>query len=179
MKSSDRDSLISRIDELESRLTAIQRAGGRGGIRRRSRRQLFGWPIWEIAVGPDTESGEMRGHARAVIAIGDLASGVLAIGGLARGIVAVGGLAIGAVTLAGMSVGLLAAVGGVAAGSLAVGGAVFGYVAIGGLALGYYACGGLALGAHVISATHQDPEAVRFFIEHLPWLTPLLPPEGG
>lgn len=176
MKHSDRDSLIQRIDELESRLSAVHRAGGRSGTRRRSERRVYGWPLWEIAVGPDLESGEARGHARAVIAIGDLATGVLAIGGLARGIVAVGGIAIGAVALAGMSAGLLLAIGGMAVGSVALGGAVFGYVAVGGLAVGYYACGGLAFGAHVISATHQDPEAVRFFTEHLPWLEPLLYP---
>lgn len=177
MKRSDRDSLIKRIDELESRMTALQRAGGgRGGVRRRSSRRLYGWPLWEIAVGPDLESGEARGHARAVIAIGDIATGVLALGGLARGIVAVGGLAVGAVSLAGLSVGFLVAVGGMAAGSLAIGGAVLGYMAIGGLAMGYYACGGLAFGMHVISATHQDPEAVRFFSEYLPWLEPLFLP---
>lgn len=176
MKRSDRDSLMRRIDELEGRISALQRASGRGGMRRRSDHRLYGWPLWEIALGPDPETGETRGHARAIVAVGDLATGVLAIGGLARGLVAIGGLALGVVSLAGVSIGLLAALGGMAAGSLALGGAAFGYVAVGGLAAGFYACGGLALGTHVISATHQDPEAVRFFSEHLPWIKPLLLP---
>lgn len=180
MKRSDRDSLIRRIDELEGRLTALQKAGRGRGVRRRATRRVAGWPLWEIAVGPDMETGEVRGHARAVFAVGDLATGIVAVGGFARGIVAIGGLALGVFGLAGFSVGLLVAVGGVAAGSAAFGGAAFGYVAVGGLAAGYYACGGLALGTHVISAGQQDPEAVRFFTRHLPWLKSLfLPPRGG
>ncbi len=63
-------------------------------------------------MGPDPEKGELRGHARGIIAIGDFATGVLAVGGLARGIVAMGGLALGA----------LVGVGGVCVGALALGG---------------------------------------------------------
>lgn len=173
MKRSDRDALISRLDELEGRLTALQKSGRRAGVRRRSKRRVYGWPLWEIATGPDPETGEVRGHARAVFALGDLATGIVAVGGLARGVFAVGGLAVGAFALAGVSIGLLVGIGGMAAGSLALGGGALGYVAMGGIAAGHYACGGLAIGTHVISATYQDPEAVRFFTEHLPWLKKL------
>ena len=96
-------------------------------------------PLYSIAMGPDPARGELRGHARGVIAIGDLATGVVALGGIARGLVAIGGLALG--------------------------GDALGWVAVGGGAVGVYAAGGGALGEHVMSATVRDPEAVRFFSE--------------
>ena len=64
------------------------------GIRRESPRKFFGLPLWAIAIGPDWERGEMRGHARGIFALGDMATGWFAFGGLARGFFAFGGLAI-------------------------------------------------------------------------------------
>ena len=64
-------------------------------------------PVVAIAVGPDAASNEVRGHARGIIAIGDIATGVVAMGGLARGVVALGGLAIGGIALGGAAFGLL------------------------------------------------------------------------
>src|SRR5262249_25986175 len=55
-------------------------------IRKRSRTQFWGLPLWEIASGPDQRRGETRGHARAVFAVGDIADGLVAIGGIARGV---------------------------------------------------------------------------------------------
>ncbi len=133
------------------------------GIRRQSARQLFGLPLWSIAVGPDWERGEMRGHARAIFALGDMATGWFAFGGLARGILAVGGLAIG-----------LFAFGGGAVGGVALGGGAVGLIAIGGGACGYYALGGAAIGVHSISPLYQDPEAVSLIRRFFPWLTRLL-----
>lgn len=97
-----------------------------------------------IALGPDVARGEQRGHARAVIAVGDMATGIVALGGFARGVFAVGGLA-------------------VAIGSVAVGGGAIGGAAIGGGAAGYYACGGGAAGRYVVNATRRDPEALELF----------------
>lgn len=168
----DVDEMRERLEELERRL-GVLRAGTATGIRKRSSRRVFGLPLYDIATGPDPESGEVRGHARGFIAVGDMATGVIAVGGFARGVVAIGGLAVGAVTLAGASVGLWLALGGLALGGVAVSGVAVGYVAVGGLAIGYYACGGLALGAQVISAMRQDPEAVQFFSQYLPWLDQL------
>ena len=65
------------------------------GIRHESPRKFFGLPLWAIAIGPDWERGEMRGHARGFFALGDIATGWFAFGGLARGLFAFGGLAIG------------------------------------------------------------------------------------
>jgi len=135
------------------------------GIRRESPRKFFGLPLWAIAIGPDWERGEMRGHAGGIFALGDMATGWFAFGGLARGFFAFGGLAIG-----------LFAFGGAAIGGLAIGGGALGGVAIGGGACGYYAFGGGAVGVHTVSPLHQDPAALDFFRQYFPWLTKLVHP---
>ncbi len=144
------------------------------GIRRQSSRELWGLPLWAIAIGPDWERGEMRGHARAIFALGDMATGWFACGGLARGIFAVGGLAIGLFALGGGAIGILIAIGGGAVGGIAFGGGAIGAIAIGGGAWGYYAFGGGAVGAHTISALHQDAEALTFFQQYFPWVIKLI-----
>src|SRR5436190_15228152 len=139
-------------------------------VRRQSSRKIFGLPLWAIAIGPDLERGEMRGHARAIFALGDMATGWFAFGGLARGIFAFGGLAVGLVAFGGVAVSVLIAVGGAAIGCIAFGGGAIGAIAIGGAACGYYAFGGAAVGVHTVSGLHQDPEAVSFFQHYFPWL---------
>lgn len=129
------------------------------GVRRQSERKIFGLPLWAIATGPDLARGELRGHARGIIAIGDIATGWLAVGGFARGILALGGCAVGVFAL-----------GGLAIGALAFGGGAVGIVAVGGGACGFYAMGGGAVGAHVFSGTSQDPQALEFFRNFLPFL---------
>jgi hypothetical protein len=141
------------------------------GIRRQSLRKFYGLPLWAIAIGPDWERGEMRGHARGIFALGDMATGWFAFGGLARGLFAFGGLAIGVFAFGGAAIGLLVAVGGAAVGGLAIGGGAVGGIAIGGGACGYYAFGGGAAGVHTISAHHQDPAALDFFQQYFPCLT--------
>ena len=153
-------------DDPGSRLAALAMAGMplMRSVRRRSSYEFLGLPLYDIAVGPDLAHGQIRGHARGVLAIGDLATGIIAIGGFARGIVAIGGLAFGVVALGGLAVGALA-FGGAAIGLVALGGGAVGVVAMGGGAVGYYAAGGGAVGEHVISPMTRDPEAVRFFAE--------------
>lgn len=168
MEDQETKALKARVADLESRLAA-GRVLGRG-VRKRSSRTLFGLPLYDIAVGPDPETGAMRGHARGIVAIGDLATGVLALGGLARGVVAVGGVSLGLLSFGGCAIGLLAAVGGAAIGGVAIGGAAAGVVAVGGGAAGYYACGGAAFGTHVLSAMERSPEAVELFGRFAPWL---------
>lgn len=143
------------------------------GIRRKSERMLCGLPLWAIAVGPDLERGEMRGHARGIFALGDIATGWFACGGVARGVVAVGGLAIGLFAVGGAAFGVLAAAGGLAVGAVAFGGGAVGLVAVGGGAYGYYACGGGAGGVHTVSSFNRDPVAVEFFQQYFPWLPQL------
>jgi hypothetical protein len=158
-----RQDLERRVRELEAEVARL-RAGGRyRTVRYRSAAEFGGLPLVAIATGPDPAKGEARGHARAILAIGDIATGVLALGGIARGIVAFGGVAIGAITFGGLSLGALAAVGGLAIGTLALGGGALGWTAVGGGAVGTYACGGGAFGEHVVHATRRDPEAAEHF----------------
>lgn len=171
MKPDETTQLKQRIATLEREMAVLKQRGyPYRGVRRRSTKTLWGLPLYDIAMGPDPEKGELRGHARGVIAIGDFATGVIAIGGVARGVIAMGGLALGLLFgMGGLGVGLLA-VGGLAIGGMAIGGGAIGGIAIGGGAFGYYAVGGGAFGAQVIDAMRQDPEAVRFFNEWLPFL---------
>lgn len=160
--------LERRVVELEAEVSRL-RAGGRGqwrGVRYRSTLAIGDLPLLAIATGPDPDKGEFRGHARGVVAIGDMATGFLALGGLARGVFALGGLSIGLVSLGGFAVGLVAAAGGFAIGSLAFGGAAVGGVAVGGGAMGHYACGGGAVGTYVVRPGRTDPEAAAFFREY-------------
>jgi hypothetical protein len=142
-------------------------------IRRQSARTFCGLPLWAVAIGPDPERGEMRGHARGIFALGDIARGWFACGGFARGFFAIGGGAVGVIAIGGGAVGILFAFGGAAVGAIAIGGAALGVVAVGGGACGYYALGGGAVGVHTISAVHQDPAARDFFQEYFPWLAKL------
>jgi hypothetical protein len=185
--SDDSDTLQRKVDACEQDIAALKRT--LRPIRRRSATYLLGLPLYDIAIGPDLASQERRGHARGIIAIGDIATGVLAIGGVARGLIALGGVALGALTFGGCSIGLLfgfgglgvgvLAVGGVAAGLIAVGGVAVGLVAVGGFACGYYACGGAALGQYTISAMASDPEAIRFFDSWFPMLGRWIGLPGG
>jgi hypothetical protein len=146
-----------------AQLQAFQSALARQCIRKQSEYVFLGLPLYSIAMGPDFAKGEMRGHAKGVLAIGDMATGIIAIGGFAIGGIAIGGVALGMVTIGGLSLGLLLAIGGAAIGMVASGGAALGLVAIGGAAAGYYAAGGAAYGAYVLDAMHRSPEAVEFF----------------
>lgn len=158
----DASELRQRVEQLERQVALQGACGGRyRGVRKRSETELLGLPLWEIATGPDPENGEIRGHAKAIIAIGDIATGFLAIGGCARGAIALGGMAIGAIAFGGAAVGALLAVGGAAVGGVALGGAAAGGIALGGGAAGYYAFGGGAYGEFVYSATRRDPQAVE------------------
>jgi hypothetical protein len=160
-----REELEQRIEQLEREVAALR------GQRFRAVRKRAGWglgniPFYDVAVGPDLERGERRGHARGIVAIGDIATGFLALGGWARGVFAFGGLATGLFGVGGLSVGVLAAVGGRGIGGSALGGGAGGGVAVGGGAVGHYACGGGAAGDHVVSPARRDPEAEAFFREH-------------
>jgi len=131
-------------------------------VRWRSSATLLDHPLVSIAFGPDPANGEIRGHARGIIAVGDIATGVIALGGLARGAIAIGGVAIGGLVLGGAALGLLTYAG-LALGYIAIGGLAVGYAAIGGLAIGHYAMGGAAVGKFIVGPLHRDPQAVEFF----------------
>jgi hypothetical protein len=159
------EDLEKRVQELEAEIVALRERTQRPpiGIRKRASWSIGDMPLYEISLGSDPGRREPRGHARAIIAIGDVASGVLAIGGYARGVIAIGGLATGIVSIGGLSVGLLSALGGLAIGGLALGGTSIGAVAVGGSTVGYYACGGVVTGVHVVSPTERSVEASDLF----------------
>lgn len=159
-----RQDLERRVRELEAQLAQARVVGYRT-VRYRSPAEFGGLPLLAVATGPDPSKGEIRGHARGIVAVGDFATGVLAIGGVARGFFALGGVALGAVTMGGVSIGALCAVGGLAIGTFAIGGGAVGWTAVGGGAAGSYACGGAAFGEQVISAVRRDPGAVAHFAE--------------
>ena len=77
------------------------------GIRKRSQGEFAGLPIYNIAFGSAPDKGEVRGHARGIIAIGDIATGWLALGGVARGLFALGGVSVGVIAIGGCALGLL------------------------------------------------------------------------
>jgi hypothetical protein len=158
--------LQRRVEQLEQEVARLRGGAQFRGVRYRSSAAIGDLPLIAVSIGADPDRGEMRGHARGVIAIGDIATGVVALGGLARGLVALGGLALGGISIGGLSLGVLAAAGGVAIGSVAFGGAAVGGVAVGGGAVGSYACGGAAAGAHAVSALRRDPEGERFFRQY-------------
>ena len=132
------------------------------GVRWNSSARFLEYPVISIALGPDPANNETRGHARGIIALGDIATGMIALGGLARGLVALGGLAIGGIALGGGAIGIVA-MAGLAMGYIAAGGAAIGYAAIGGLAIGQYAMGGAVFGKYVVGPLQRDPQAVEFF----------------
>jgi hypothetical protein len=154
--------LENRVDELESEIAALRERTLLPpiGIRRRATMTIGKLPLYEISLGSDPGRRQIRGRARGIIAIGDIAFGVIAIGGYARGVVAIGGLAAGLFSFGGLSVGLLSAIGGLAIGGLAFGGAAAGGIAVGGSAAGYYVCGVASTGIHAISTTASAPKAV-------------------
>ena len=164
----EKEMLRQRVAELESELAVSERRPR--GVRKRSEARIFGIPLYEIAMGPDPASGEVRGHARAIFAVGDIATGIFAMGGVARGILAFGGVAIGLLTFGGCSIGFGLAVGGLAVGGVALGGCAVGVIAVGGAAFGYYAVGGGVFGIHTIGPTGSSPEAVDFFRHWLGWV---------
>lgn len=147
------------------------------GRRYTSETRVFGVPLVQIALGPDGD--ERQGRARAIIAIGDVATGVLALGGITRGVIAIGGMAVGVVacgglavgglTFAGVAVGLLA-VAGVALGGVAAGGAALGYIVVSaGFGVGQFVRAGMGFGPHVIGGNARSSEAIEFF-ERMGWL---------
>src|SRR5690348_14307989 len=140
----------------------------RAGRRYQSKAKIFGVPVVSIAVGP--HGRELRGHARGLIAIGDIATGGIAVGGISRGVVAVGGVAIGVCSFGGLSVGLLGAIGGQAiSAGIAVGGLAVGTVAVGGGAVGIFAQGGGAFGMYTRSGRGVSLESAAIF-DRYSWL---------
>ena len=126
---------LERLPQRESLAQDVKAGAAQRSIRLRSKRQLWGLAVYDIAFGPAPDGGSRKGHAKGIIAIGDRATGVLAVGGLAQGVIAIGGLSWGVVSVGGCTLGLAAALGGVAVGGIALGGVAIGIQAFGGVAI--------------------------------------------
>lgn len=128
-------------------------------MRYRSRFELLGLPLVDVATATVEDGRRRRGIACGWIAVGDVALGLVSFGGVAVGGIALGGLALGGLGIAGVAVGVLA-LGGLAIGWLSMGGLALGiHAAIGGAAIARaFAVGGLALAEHA-----NDPAARSYF----------------
>ncbi len=80
----DSEQLQQKVDALEREVAALKYGSGRCGVRKRSRNYVWGLPLYDIAIGPDADKSEVRGHARGIVAVGDIATGIVAVGGFAR-----------------------------------------------------------------------------------------------
>lgn len=136
--------LRHRVDRLEQTIAKSKNSDspstpgsttGNRSVNIRSNRELYGYPVYHVAFGPDEERGSSKSHAKGIIAVGDHATGVIAIGGMAQGVIAIGGLSWGLFTVGGVTLGLAAAIGGVAIGGFVLGGVAIGLQAYGGLAI--------------------------------------------
>jgi hypothetical protein len=76
----DPRALERRVAELEAEVARLKGRVYRA-VRKRASFEIFGLPAYDIALGPDIEKGELRGHAKGFLAIGDMATGVFAVGG--------------------------------------------------------------------------------------------------
>ena len=81
------------------------------GTRWNSSATILGHPLISVAIGADTTKNELRGHARGIIAYGDIATGVVACGGFARGVIALGGLTMGLIAVGGCGIGIFSIAG--------------------------------------------------------------------
>jgi hypothetical protein len=123
----------------------------------------YGWPLVHISVGLD-KNNRLR-MAKGWIAIGQFAVGLITIAQFGVGILfGLGQIIFGFTAVAQVAIALLFGMGQLATG----------YVAIGQVVLGYYGFAQAGLAQHLWTRHHQDPEAVRFFMELKRYLQSIL-----
>jgi hypothetical protein len=131
--------------------------------RKRSQTRLFGLPLWEIAFNLKKSRGRVASaKARAVIAIGDSATGFIAIGMFAKGVVSIGILSLGLFSVGGLSLGVFS-YGTQAIGLVAIGCLAGGLLSIGAISGGYFSFGPLALGKYVFTLGYQNSLLNAFY----------------
>jgi len=108
------DQRYQHAGELKTEIEFISKAPiRRSGFRSESSIKVMGLPLWAIAFGADLEAGEVRGHAKGIIAIGELATGIIAIGRIAVGLIPLGIISIGifpagVIAVGGITIGVIA-----------------------------------------------------------------------
>jgi hypothetical protein len=139
--------------------------------RKRSKTFLWGMPLWEVATNLNNKKYAPRAAARAVIAIGDSASGLIAIGTIARGVVAVGQVSFGLVSIGGISCGAVS-LGLTSVGLASLGVVSLGLVAAGGVSLGLISAALLPFGSYVFGRDFRIP-VLSWLFEHFNAITGL------
>ena len=113
---------------------------------RKSKRSLFGMPLWHINIGYGRK-------AKGIIAVGFRAKGVVSIGFFSLGLISAGVLSLGGISLGALAAGLLSA-GALSAGIAAFGAISLGVVSIGALSVGCFSVGALAIGKYFALGNH-------------------------
>ena len=115
-------------------------------MRLRSSTSIFGYPLVDIAFGRDLDAEETYGHAKGVIAFGDVSTGLFAFGQYSRGLIfAFGQYAFGLFSFGLFSCGVVTA-GFACLGVFSGGGISIGVFAMGFVAIGYSAYGVIGVG---------------------------------
>lgn len=115
---------------------------GKWHYERKSKRTLFGLPLYHINVG----SGLYK--AKGIFSIGIISTGILSFGLISMGLISFGVLALGLLALGSFAFGGIA-FGAITVGLLAVGGLALGIFAVGGVAVGFYSLGGVAIASQI------------------------------
>lgn len=114
---------------------------------RKSKRTVFGMPLWHI--GKNARGFFAVGmRAKGVIAVGLTAMGIVSCGLVSAGLFSVGLLSVGLLALGNISVGLLAA-GAISVGIVAAGGVCVGVLSVGAMSIGDFSVGAMAVGKYV------------------------------
>lgn len=129
----DGETVKQRSDEPAE--DTLQTIGKRIFKERKSKKTLFGLPLWHIAK-----------NAKGIIAIGLKAQGIIAIGLQARGIISVDVLALGLISCGTLSLGLLFSVGLFSLALFSVGTISMGIFAVGAISIGVFSLGAVAVG---------------------------------
>jgi serine/threonine protein kinase len=118
-------------------------------VRLRSSTSVLGYPLVDIAFGRDLDAEETYGHAKGVIAFGDVATGLFAFGKYSRGLI----FAFGQYAFGLFSFGLFSC------GVVTTGFASLGIFSGGGISIGVFAMGFVAIGvfAYGVIGVGVDP----------------------
>lgn len=134
--------------------------------RKRSKVRIFGLPLWEVAFNLINKSGRVRyvrmAKARAIIAVGDSATGIVAIGSFAKGIVAVGQTSLGVFAFGTGTFGVFA-VGLMSIGLFSAGILSGGFISFGAIVLSYISVGFLTISRYTFNLDGKSHELFSFY----------------
>lgn len=134
--------------------------------RKRSKTKIFGLPLWEVAFNLIGKKGNVRyqrlAKARAIVAIGDSATGIVAIGSFAKGIVAVGQTALGVFAFGAGTFGIFA-IGLMSVGLFSIGALSVGFIGFGAIVLSYISAGFLTISRYTFNLDGRSSEIIPYY----------------